>query len=253
MSDSERVETVRTELSMRWSDLDALGHVNNATYDAYLDDVHEFLRAGGVIDGAASFDATHLEYLHPMGYTTRPIEVISEVARTEVRHTVHDETGRVVARARRYVAGEPVPEVPPEAFSLQLLRRATDGDRAGWRRRAVLDLLQEGRIRFNESLSRARTARRFALAALTVRELAGAAAPHDGPDLAGIRARLWVDHVGDSSFRLGAHLSVGEHPLVLSSAVMVAFDAQTQVKDVLGDAERASLLSFAHETSNARV
>lgn len=92
---------------LRWSDLDAQGHVNNVLLLDYLQDARvDFLRAGPagtLLDTGVVVVSHAVEYLAPISYSARPVEVelgISQLggAKFEITYDVsHD---RLSARAR---------------------------------------------------------------------------------------------------------------------------------------------------------
>lgn len=81
-------QVFRVRLPVRWSDLDAQGHVNNALFFDYLQDARlDFLVAGGVTEMARSgvLAVSHaMEYRAPLNYTGEPVDV--EIVLRERRH-----------------------------------------------------------------------------------------------------------------------------------------------------------------------
>lgn len=76
---AERSEVFSVHLPVRWSDLDAQGHVNNAVFLDYLQDARiDFLLAGAVPEmmeeGVLAVDH-QIEYRAPIPWTSRPVEV----------------------------------------------------------------------------------------------------------------------------------------------------------------------------------
>ncbi|MFN8182927.1 MAG: thioesterase family protein [Candidatus Nanopelagicales bacterium] len=70
----------RAHVALRWSDMDALGHINNSEYLRYLEQARiEFLAdagAAGVPREAGLLVARHeVDYRKPMPYQRTPIEI----------------------------------------------------------------------------------------------------------------------------------------------------------------------------------
>lgn len=85
---AERAETFSVELPVRWSDLDAQGHVNNGVFLDYLQDARvDFLLAGGVPEmveqGALALEHK-IEYRAPIPWSSTPVQV--RIAVLERRH-----------------------------------------------------------------------------------------------------------------------------------------------------------------------
>ena len=104
-------------VSVRWGDLDAYGHVNNAALLVLLEEVRVsvFWHGRHLPDGVAHVrdphqDATfvahqEIEYLAPLDYPSEPIPVTMWISRiggasAEVCYEVPTLDGRVAARAR---------------------------------------------------------------------------------------------------------------------------------------------------------
>ncbi len=93
------------EVHMRWSDMDAFRHVNNAAYLAYLEQARVamfFFRHNGFSDGTV-ISRHEIDYLHPIVYHPEPLrlELWSEKvggARFTVRYEIFDGE-RLAARA----------------------------------------------------------------------------------------------------------------------------------------------------------
>lgn len=130
-------------VSVRWGDLDAYGHVNNAALLVLLEEVRVavFWHGRHLPEGHGHVRDPHetvtfvahqeIEYLAPLGYPSVPIEVtmwISHIggASAEVCYEVPTLEGGIAARARTTIVmmdrrtGRP--------------RRITDDERALWQR-----------------------------------------------------------------------------------------------------------------------
>jgi len=113
----------RARVALRWSDMDALGHINNSEYLRYLEQARiEFLAdagAAGVPREAGLLVARHeVDYRKPMPYRREPIEIPTWVDKigttyfTFGHEVVADEV--VYARARTVLVciddgGRPTP------------------------------------------------------------------------------------------------------------------------------------------------
>ena len=71
----------RTQVPLRWSDMDAYGHVNNVQYLRLLEDARvigfrEWFGADkSLLDGGVVVSRHEIEYLAPLTYRPEPIEV----------------------------------------------------------------------------------------------------------------------------------------------------------------------------------
>ena len=78
----------RTEVPLRWSDMDAYGHVNNVQYLRLLEDARvigfrEWFGADkSLLDAGVVVSRHEIEYLAPLTYRPEPIEVDMWVTRT---------------------------------------------------------------------------------------------------------------------------------------------------------------------------
>ncbi|MGH3747175.1 MAG: acyl-CoA thioesterase [Micromonosporaceae bacterium] len=89
---------------MRWSDMDAYGHVNNVVYLTYLEEsrVDMLFTLGSELGGRALSDgvlvARHeIDYKRPLVYHPRGVDIdlwVGDIkaASFEIRYEVHDET-----------------------------------------------------------------------------------------------------------------------------------------------------------------
>jgi acyl-CoA thioester hydrolase len=126
----------RFPLSVRWSDLDSYGHVNNVKYFDYVQEARiavltEALGWSG--DDVSVIVRQDLEYLKPMDFRIDPYEVASVVAdigsrsfrlEVEIRDPA---SGLVYATARSVVVGDaPLSEAAREALGRWAAVR-TDG------------------------------------------------------------------------------------------------------------------------------
>ncbi len=120
-------------VQVRWTDLDAYGHVNNAAMFTLLEEARIALFWKGRDDAAtqlATFVAhQEIEYLAPMGYPDDPVPIavwISKIggASAEVCYEVPNAQEVVAARARTTIV-----MVNPATGSP---RRITDDERVAW-------------------------------------------------------------------------------------------------------------------------
>ncbi|RLV08789.1 thioesterase [Streptomyces griseocarneus] len=126
---------------LRWSDMDAFGHVNNVVFIRYLEEARiDFMFRLAPGEGSASFTggsvvARHeIDYLRPLVHRHAPVTVETWVTRIgaasmTVAYEVKDED-QVYARASTVVV--------PFDFSAGRPRRITDEERS------VLELYREG-------------------------------------------------------------------------------------------------------------
>lgn len=126
-----RRESFTAELPVRWGDLDAQGHVNNAMFLDYLQDARvDFLLAGEVPamldDGAVVAEHT-IEYRAPITFSGQPVQVhIAMVERRLARFRV----GYLVSQGNRLCAVATSLMVPFDLAS-QRPRKISD-EEAAW-------------------------------------------------------------------------------------------------------------------------
>ncbi len=106
----------RWPLTVRWSDLDSYGHVNNVKYFDYVQEARIALMAqalGWTGDEVWSLVRQDLEYLRPIDFRAAPYEVLTSVAHVGTRSltlsvAVRDPAvpATVFATARSVVVGE---------------------------------------------------------------------------------------------------------------------------------------------------
>ncbi|MDP9418019.1 MAG: acyl-CoA thioesterase, partial [Actinomycetota bacterium] len=103
---------------MRWSDMDAFGHVNNVMFLTYLEEarvemfaelaveVGEVGEANGVLSSGVVVASSSIDYHHPLVHRHKPVPIdvwISRIggASFHLGYEVHDDDGAIVyARAR---------------------------------------------------------------------------------------------------------------------------------------------------------
>ncbi len=118
---------------MRWGDMDALGHINNASYIDYLQEARvDFLLSrppamGQLLETGVLVTGHQVEYLHPVAFGVEPLTINLWVdsigaARFSIGYHVWLD-GQLVARARTAAA--------PYDLSTGRLRRLTADERAG--------------------------------------------------------------------------------------------------------------------------
>jgi len=123
----------RYALSVRWSDLDSYGHVNNVKFFDYVQEarvalIEEYL--GWSADDVWVIVRQDLEYLRPMDFRTAPYEVETAVADVGSRSVtlaveIRDpDSGTAFATARTVLVGVS-PLTAEQLESLQPLRSAT--------------------------------------------------------------------------------------------------------------------------------
>ncbi len=181
------------EVPLRWGDMDAQGHVNNAGFVDYLQEARvDFLLAGPVshlLDGGVVVVSHQIEYRAPVSYSTQPVVVEVSVAAVkgavfEIAYTLsHDGNLAAVARTtlcpydferhcvrrlsrqeREYFVSQVAPVEPlrpsrrlpvdDRAMETALRVRWSDLDSYGHVNNVkFFDYVQEGRIAFSEGVS----------------------------------------------------------------------------------------------------
>ena len=112
-------------ISVRWGDLDAYNHVNNASYLRYLEEtrvqwLHTFTRDWDALSAAPVMAAVQLNYRTPIGWPAELIvsQKISRVGNTSltIDHRIASADGRVLHADGHVVlvwidrsSGQPVP------------------------------------------------------------------------------------------------------------------------------------------------
>jgi acyl-CoA thioester hydrolase len=101
-----------TTVQLRWSDMDAMGHVNNATYLTYLETARESWFASiGVSDESLRFAMRRIEadFLSQLTFDDGAVRVVIELdgvgvssIRTRERMTAHSD-GRLALEARAVI------------------------------------------------------------------------------------------------------------------------------------------------------
>ncbi|MFZ0531150.1 MAG: thioesterase family protein [Propionicimonas sp.] len=122
------MSSFRSAVPLRWVDLDAQGHVNNAVVADYLQEARvDWLLSGpnaGLLGSSTMVVRHQVEYLGPVVFSLAPVEVTLSVgtvgaSRFQLGYTVRQD-GREVARARSllclfdYAAGRPRRMTPGE-------------------------------------------------------------------------------------------------------------------------------------------
>src|SRR4051794_6250614 len=114
--------------AMRWSDMDAYGHVNNTAYLAYLEQARVsmfFDRYDSSFAGGTVVAHHEIDYLRPVVYHPEPLRLELWIERVRgasftVRYEVFDQ-GRCAARAATICV--------PFNFEIDRPRRLTDEER----------------------------------------------------------------------------------------------------------------------------
>ncbi len=116
------------DVPIRWTDLDAQAHVNNATVVDYLQEARVHVLLGGpnaaLLAGGIVIVAHSVTYLAPISYDTEPLQVTVRIGDLGAARLTYDydlsQRGRPVARARSqacafdFAAGRPRRFTPDE-------------------------------------------------------------------------------------------------------------------------------------------
>ena len=231
----------RYRLPMRWADLDQLNHVNNVVYLAYAAEARAALVEAGDLDAGLVPVSIGIDFRRPMPLSRRPVVVEQQVEGGELTQEITQEVDgerQVFASVvtRLGVAGDlGAPRVVGTAAPFR--GRRGDVDASGHVDPVrVFEYFQESRVIWMSQGGRTRALGHVVVAHLEVEY--GPATPW--------RQEPWdmvvgVEGFGSTSFRLVCEWRDGETVLARNSAVLVAFDVQTQAARSLTDAERAYL------------
>ncbi len=141
-------------VTMRWSDMDAFGHVNNVMFLTYLEEARvemfaelavEVGEANGVLSSGVVVASSSIDHHRPLVHRHKPVPIdvwISRIggASFHLGYEVHDDDGAVVyARARSVLV--------PYDFERQSPRRIAPFERAFLERYFVPDEGAAGRRR----------------------------------------------------------------------------------------------------------
>lgn len=231
----------RYRLPMRWADLDQLNHVNNVVYVAYAAEARAALVEDGVLDGGLTPLSIAIDFLRPMPLSRRPVDVEQQldgdVLRQEITQEIDGE--RIVFAAVVTRLGAPGDLGAPRVGGQTIPFRGRRGDvdvsgRVDPVR--VFEYFQESRVIWMSQGGRTRVLGPVVVAHLEV-DYGPAAAWRQEP----WETAVDVAQFGGKSFTLVAEWRDGETVLARNSAVLVAFDVETQAARSLTDAERAYL------------
>lgn len=121
---------------LRWSDMDAFGHVNNAVYLRYLEEARiDFMTGSARVAGSGGFTGStvvarhEIDYLRPLVHQHTPVTVELWVTKLNAASvTFAYEIRGPEADARPYVRAKTV--VVPYDLKEERPRRLADGERA---------------------------------------------------------------------------------------------------------------------------
>ena len=140
--------TFRTLAAMRWSDMDALGHVHNARFMEYYEAartelIHRLLAEATDWEGVGLVvRRNEVDYLVPLVYRPRPIAVdtwierIGTTSMTLAYEAVEDDRSVIYGRARTVMvtvdaaSGQPVPLPEPVRQLLHRYQESAGGPEA---------------------------------------------------------------------------------------------------------------------------
>ncbi|HTY71800.1 MAG TPA: acyl-CoA thioesterase [Actinomycetes bacterium] len=98
---------------LRWSDMDAYGHVNNVAYLVYLEQARislfDAVPLGGLLESGVVVVKHEIHYRRPLVYRSRPVPIdiwVDGVSRRTwtFRYVVREDDGTVYARASTLMA-----------------------------------------------------------------------------------------------------------------------------------------------------
>ncbi|MEG9225197.1 hypothetical protein [Aeromicrobium sp. Sec7.5] len=236
-------------LPMRWSDLDQLNHVNNVVYLSYAAEARAALVEDGVLDGDLEPVSISIDFARPMLLSSRTVVVEQELDGDVLTQLITQESDPSAGPGPR---GE---RVVYASIATRLGARSdlgapqVDGSMAPFRGRRgdvgpsgrvdpvrVFEYFQESRIIWMSQGGRTRQLGHVVVANLEVEY--GLPVPW--------RREPWemvvaVAKFGTKSVTLACEWRDGPTVLARNSAVLVAFDIETQKARSLTDAERIYL------------
>ena len=237
----------RYRLPMRWADLDQLNHVNNVVYLAYAAEARAALVDDGELDAALEPVSIAIDFVRPMLLSRTSVDVEQEVEGDVLTQTITQQLDGervvfavVVTRlGKRGDLGTPAVVAAPVPFR----GRRGDVDPSGHVDPVrVFEYFQESRVIWMSQGGRTRKLGHVVVAHLEVEY--GPATPW--------RREPWemsvaVATFGSKSFTLVCEWRDGDTVLARNSAVLVAFDVETQKARSLTDAERTYLEGLGDE------
>lgn len=234
---SADMATTTRRIAVRWSDFDSLGHVNNVAYVAYSD-------AAWPLPSGQAWRNSHVgemtvQYRHAIGPEVEAVDVDTGVAKEAAWQTIRLPDDTIAAELRFESMASTMPPAGPGGLTRRFTLRPGDTDRDGFlTRTSIFELLQEGRIRFNDTVLPAGPGRRFVVASqrLSITDRHAGQAPE-------LSIRTLPVRIGGRSVRLRNSVSDEHRMLLEAETVLVAFDPDTGRSRELEDYERIRLAS----------
>lgn len=219
---------------LRWSDLDALNHINNVTFIELGAEARAELPGW---DRNARIRQSTVQFLRPIQLTPEPAVITSRVEGETVIQEIRigDEELVYGTLHSTTAAAEPAePFEAPYSFDFSLRHRDVADGAVDLTR--LFELFQESRVRcISEFLGTTRT-EAVVVARTTVNEVEPISWRREPLEL-----RIGITRLGNSSYTIATHIVVDGSVAAHASSVMVNFDATTQTSLPLTEHDRESL------------
>ncbi len=143
---SERPPVHDTMVPLRWSDVDAMNHVNNVCFVDYADEARFALIESGVVAQAVQVSAVEVEYVQPEPYGD-PLTVRTTISEDLLVHEMYAD-GHKCARAFHHLGGRlTLTPLDSTSVSRQVTTRRSDvGAHEDLRSAVWTELVQESRV-----------------------------------------------------------------------------------------------------------
>lgn len=239
----------RHELSVRFRDLDAFGHVNNVVYGDYAAEAQATMVRDGVLEPSRPVRSIELTFRRSLLLGTDPLEVVSRLAGDVLTQdiTARVDDDPVVFATAVTTFGT------PGALDAHLAWGQVIATRVRWddlgpggtvRPTRLVHVLQEARGAYSRSQGSLLAPGSFVLGGLTVD--AGAPLPWRPEPY---EARVWVGRIGTKSVTTELVVTSGDAVHLHGRSAMVAIDPDTKRSRALTDAEVERLEGIRAQSS----